>query len=51
MNKEAKEKEIAELAEKLERWRMEARGYVESLNEGFGMWYAKKIEDGYRKCK
>ena len=45
-----KEKQIKELAEIIEKRRLEARVTVGSLNEGAGMWYARDLYmKGYRK--
>ena len=44
------EKRIKELAEIIEKRRLEARVTVGSLNEGVGMWYARDLYmKGYRK--
>lgn len=44
------EKRIRELAEIIEKRRLEARVTVGSLNEGVGMWYARDLYmKGYRK--
>lgn len=45
-----KEKQIEEMAEMLENAKLQARGTVGSLNNGFGMWYATALYNaGYRK--
>ncbi len=47
---EDKQKQIEEMAEDIERARLKARGVNGSMNQGFGMWYAKALwEMGYRK--
>ena len=44
------EKRIREMAEIIEKRRLEARVTVGSLNEGAGMWYARDLYmKGYRK--
>lgn len=44
------EKRIREMAEIIEKRRLEARVTVGSLNEGVGMWYARDLyKEGYRK--
>lgn len=44
------EKQIEEMAEDIERARLKARGVNGSMNQGFGMWYAKTLwEMGYRR--
>ena len=41
---------IREMAEIIEKRRLEARATVGSLNEGVGMWYARDLyKEGYRK--
>ena len=41
---------IREMAEIIEKRRLEARATVGSLNEGVGMWYARDLYmKGYRK--